>query len=100
MQGHPKLLELADSLARRPRRRAGRLLRRGWTAGGQEHGQANLDYVPAPHDWTAGLAGRLSTMANLLFAFLCRLKPEDRRQDIVEANFLNRLAATAKPRFS
>ena len=95
VQGHPKLLELADSLA------ADRadVLDAFFAVGGPLEGetrQADLDYVPAPHDWTAGLAGRLSSMANLLFAFLCRLEPEDRRQDIVEANFLNRLAATAK----
>ena len=44
--------------------------------------------------WTAGVASGLTPTAGLLFAFLCRVEPEDRRQDIVEANwkdFLTRL---------
>ena len=44
--------------------------------------------------WTAGVAGALTPTAGLLFAFLCRLEPDDRRQDILEANwkdFLTRL---------
>ena len=41
------------------------------------------DFVQALHGWTAGVAAGLSPTANLLFAFLCRLEPEDRRQDIV-----------------
>ena len=52
--------------------------------------------MQALHGWTAGVAAGLSPTADLLFAFLCRLEPEDRHQDIVEANwedFLNRLVA-------
>ena len=122
-QGHPKLLELADGLAAdrgrladRVKAAADELGARGdvldafFAAGILREGetrQADADFVEALHGWTAGVAAGLPPTANLLFAFLCRLEPEDRRQDIVEANwedFLNRLgegeaaaaAATAK----
>ena len=56
--------------------------------------QQDADFVRALQGWTAGVAGALTPTAGLLFAFLCRLEPDDRRQDILEANwkdFLTRL---------
>jgi DNA polymerase III delta prime subunit len=110
IQGHPKLIELADALAADRARLAervaaaadevrdrGEVLDAFFAAGGEREGetrQGDGDFMAALRGWTAGVAGGLSGTANLLLAFLCRLEPEDRRQDIVEANwkdFLTRL---------
>ncbi len=110
VQGHPKLLELADSLtADRPA-----LAARVDAASKELAGQANVldaffavgvpkegetrqtdaDFVRALQGWTAGVAGGLTPTAGLVFAFLCRLEPDDRRRYVVVANwkdFLMRL---------
>ena len=110
VQGHPKLLELADglaadrpALAARVAAAANELADRAdvldafFAVGGPREGetrQEDADFVRALQGWTAGVAGALTPTARLLFAFLCRLEPEDRRQDILEANwkdFLTRL---------
>ncbi len=49
---------------------------------------------PRCGSWTGRVAGGLPPAAGLLLAFLCRLEPEDRQRQIVEANwqdFLTRL---------
>ena len=110
VQGHPKLLELADglaadrpALAARVAAAANELADRAdvldafFAVGVAREGetrQQDADFVRALQGWTAGVAGALTPTARLLFAFLCRLEPDDRRQDIVEANwkdFLTRL---------
>ena len=110
VQGHPKLLELADALAadrdalaRRVATAADDLADRAdlldafFAPGGDAEGetrQEDADFLHALQGWTAGAAAGLSPAAGLLFTFLCRLEPEDRRQGIVEANwkdFLTRL---------
>jgi len=110
VQGHPKLLELADSLAadraalaQRVAAAANELADRAgvldafFAVGGPHEGetqQDDADFVRALQGWTARIAGGLSPTAGLLLAFLCRLEPEDRQQSIVEANwedFLTRL---------
>ncbi|MCE7985852.1 MAG: CHAT domain-containing protein, partial [Caldilinea sp. CFX5] len=112
VQGHPKLLELADSLAadraaltarvaaaEAELAARGELLDAFFAVGLAREGetrQADADFVQALQGWTAGVTGNLSPVAALLFTFLCRLEPEDRRLDIVEINwkdFLNRLGA-------
>lgn len=112
VQGHPKLLELADGLAADRAALAARVVAAAdevadradvldafFAVGGTREGetrQEDSDFVRALQGWTAGVAGALSPTAGLLFAFLCRLVPEDRRQDILEANwkdFLTRLGA-------
>ncbi len=110
VQGHPKLLELADglaadrpALAARVAAAANELADRadvldaffavGVTREGETQ-QQDADFVRALQGWTAGVASALTPTAGLLFAFLCRLEPDDRRQDILEANwkdFLTRL---------
>jgi tetratricopeptide (TPR) repeat protein len=117
VQGHPKLLELADSLAAdrpalaaRVKAAADELSQRGdvldafFAVGGEREGetrQADADFVRALQSWTTGAAGGLSPDAALLLTFLCRLEPEDRQQGIVESNwegFLKRLSAPIETR--
>jgi hypothetical protein len=112
VQGHPKLLELADGLAADRAALAARVaaaadeladradvLDAFFVVGGAREGetrQQDADLVRSLEGWTAGVARDLTPTASLLFAFLSRLEPEDRRQDIVEANwrdFLMRLGA-------
>lgn len=102
-QGHPKLLELADglaadraALAARLAAAAGELADRatvldaflaadGTRAG--ETQQTEADFAPVLRGWTVGVMEHLPPTVRLLFACLCRLEPEDRRQDIVMANW-------------
>lgn len=107
VQGHPKLLELADgvaadrdALARRLASAAGHsadsadLLDAFFTEEGGETRQDDAGFMRTLQGWTAGALGSLPPPAALLFAFLCRLEPGDRRHSIVEANwkdFLTRL---------
>jgi hypothetical protein len=123
VQGHPKLLELAaglaadrGALATRVAASADELADRadvldaffavGVALEGETR-QGDADFVRALQGWTAGVASTLTPTAGLLFTFLGRLEPEDRRQDILESNwkdFLTRLgeghadaAALAEP---
>jgi len=110
VQGHPKLLELADSLAadrqalaERVKAAADELAARAdvldaFFAVGLPHEgetrQADADFVRALQGWTGSVAGGLSSTANLLFTFLCRLEPEDRQRETVQTmwpHFLERL---------
>ena len=110
VQGHPKLLELADGLAADRPALAARVDAASKELAGQanvldaffavgvpkegETRQTDADFVRALQGWTAGVASGLTPTARLLFTFLCRLEPDDRRQDILEANwkdFLTRL---------
>jgi len=108
VQGHPKLLELADglaadrpALAARVAAAANELADRAnvldafFAVGVAREGetrQQDADFVRALQGWTTGVAGALTPTAKLLFAFLCRLEPDDRRQDILEANWKDFLA--------
>jgi hypothetical protein len=101
--GAPKLLELADGLAADRPALAARVAAASKELAGQanvldaffavglaregETRQHDADFVRALQGWTAGVAGGLTPTARLLFAFLCRLEPVDRRQDILEANW-------------
>ncbi|MGA2704480.1 MAG: NB-ARC domain-containing protein [Isosphaeraceae bacterium] len=108
VQGHPKLLELADglaadrpALAARVAAAANELADRAdvldafFAVGVAREGetrQQDADFVRALQGWTAGVAGALTPTAGLLFAFLCRLEPDDRRQDILEITWKHFLA--------
>jgi hypothetical protein len=100
VQGHPKLLELADGLAGDRaalaarvaaaaddiRERAG-VLDAFFAAGGPREGESRQDeagFVRALRGWTERLAGDLPPAAGLLLACLCRLEPEDRLGRLVE----------------
>jgi hypothetical protein len=110
VQGHPQLLELADSLASD---RAALAARTAAAAAGLAAGEDRLDaffardgpgagetaldearFARELRGWTEQLVRRLSPTAQLLLAFLSRLEPEDRQKSFVDANwesFLERL---------
>ncbi len=108
VQGHPKLLELADGLADdRQRLRAHLRAVEGVADAGTldaffapGEGETRLeeaDFSRALAAWTRDLMATLPPEAQLLLAFLCRLEPEDRNARIVEANwgdFMRRLGRT------
>lgn len=113
VQGHPKLLELADGLAgdraalqqRVAAAEAGlgtggEVLDAFFAKGAAQEGESQQPpelFVWALQDWTGGVVGRLSATAQTLFAFLCRLEPGDRVQNVVQANWgdvLKRLGGT------
>jgi hypothetical protein len=103
VQAHPKLLELADglaadrdALARRVASTADQLadhadlLDAFFTGDGARGGETRQDeagFMRTLRGWTAGSLGSLPPPAALLFTFLCRLEPADRRYSIVEANW-------------
>jgi hypothetical protein len=110
VQGHPKLMELADALAadraaleqrvvagEAELATQGEVLDAFFAKGGAREGESRqpaAQFVQALQGWTAGVLGRLSPAAQLLFTFLCRLEPEDRTQRILQVNwrdFLTRL---------
>jgi hypothetical protein len=106
VQGHPKLLELADSLATEPDRLEKQLASPLPRAAGEglgvgaffttgETSQEAEAFVATLGRWAADLAATLPPAARLLLEFLCRLEEPDRITPIVEPvwpNFLKRLA--------
>lgn len=105
VQGHPKLLELADKLADDRQRLRAHLraveevadagaLDAFFAPGAGETRLEEADFSRALAAWTRDLMAGLPPEAQLLLAFLCRLEPEDRMAQIVEAvwpHFLRRL---------
>ncbi|MBU0510579.1 MAG: CHAT domain-containing protein, partial [Chloroflexi bacterium] len=99
VQGHPKLLELADRQAadraaleaRLPqaegetRAPAATTLAAFFEAG--ESAQGEADFVAELYRWTNGLAATLTPTARLLFHFIARLEEEDRTGQVIEANW-------------
>lgn len=94
VQGHPKLIELADGQARDRAVLAARLDQadRAWQASStrlqtffdqDETTAAEDDYVRVLSDWTRAAAGGLPQPATVLFQFLCALEEDDRRGGIV-----------------
>ncbi len=105
IQGHPKLLELADGLAsdrnqlaamvteaRQAAKDGGAPLRAFFREGKTE--QDVDDFTRALETWTTGLVATLPPTARLLFQFLCRMEEGDRHENFIQANwtdFLKRL---------
>ncbi len=107
VQGHPKLLELADGLAS-DRARLARQAEKSEEERGRdvslkcffdegESEQSESGFVETLRRWSSSLARTLSPSARLLFWFLCRLEEEDRSRDVIEATwkrFLERVKAS------
>lgn len=98
VQGHPKLIELADKQAGDAKALAKQLeeVAAGW-AGGEGRLEAFFQRGESPYDaqhflaalsgWTRGLVGTLPAASRTLFGFLCALEEGDRQSAIVEANW-------------
>jgi len=94
VQGHPKLLELADKLAADPAVLGQRLeqaegawqggtgtLGAFFATGQSEAGEE--EFLRALADWTHGLAATLPAAARMLFGLLCCLEEGDRQSGVV-----------------
>ena len=98
VQGHPKLIELAEALAANPVKLVAQLdeADKARTAGGGEldaffaQGETRLDpaaFMASLHGWTRGIAGVLPEAARSFFYFLCALEEGDRQGWIIENNW-------------
>jgi len=98
MQGHPKLLELADKLAADPAALAQRLeqAEQAWQGGAGalkaffatgESAAGEQDFLRALADWTVGLAATLPAAARTLFGLLCCMEEGDRQSGVVDSNW-------------
>lgn len=85
VQGHPKLIELAEAAAAKPAKLAAQLdeADKAQTAGAGEldaffaQGETRLDpaaFVASLRAWTRGIAGALPEAARIFFHFLCALE--------------------------
>jgi hypothetical protein len=93
VQGHPKLIELADGLAADPRRLEAQLERAEATQSDTplnaffDEGTTRYDtgaFMAALTQWTIGVLGTLPLASRTLFHVLCALEEGDRRGTIVE----------------
>ena len=97
VQGHPKLMELADAAAADPARLDARLAAAQDTAapGGAleaffRDGASNLDpaqFLTALNGWTTAALGELSPAARLMAGFVACLEDTDRVSALIEANW-------------
>jgi tetratricopeptide (TPR) repeat protein len=98
VQGHPKLLDLADKQAvdlatlEQHLARAGQAWTTGWSQLDAffqqgESALADTDFLRVLADWTDIVAATLPVAAQDLFHFLCGLEENDRQTAIVEANW-------------
>ncbi len=103
IQGHPKLLELADELAadrdrfreqvantKEDAERRDAPLKAFFDTG--ESKQGEQDYVATLSNWTGALTALLTPTARLLFRFLCRLEDEDRVSNVIDTVWKHVLA--------
>jgi hypothetical protein len=96
VQGHPKLIELAENLAADPNRLTAQLDRADAAQGAGEldaffrDGETRLDgamFTASLRDWSSGIAGALPDAARTFFHFLCALEEGDRESWIIAGNW-------------
>ena len=109
VQGHPKLMELADAAAANRDRLDAQLAAAESAGAGQEleaffrDGTSALDpgqFLNALTDWTIGALAALPPEARLMGEFIARLEDGDRMSYVVEANWADlwrRLGSTGDP---
>ena len=109
VQGHPKLMELADAGAADPARLAAQLGAAETAAGGRvldaffRDGTTALDaaqFLDALAAWTATTLGGLPAPARLMAQFLACLEEDDRQSWIIDANWADlwhRLSQPGEP---
>ncbi|MDQ2707394.1 MAG: CHAT domain-containing protein [Actinomycetota bacterium] len=98
VQGHPKLIELADGHAHDPAALATRLAEadRSWLSLGTrlepflatgESAATDTDYLTVLQGWTRATTRALSADAATLFGFLCWVEEDDRMRFILDGNW-------------
>ena len=96
VQGHPKLMELADAAAGDPARLTAQLAAAETAAGGQaldmffRDGVTGLDgaqFLGALTGWTAATLAELPAAARLMAQFLACLEQDDRQSFIIDVNW-------------
>lgn len=96
VQGHPKLLALADGLARDPAQLKAQLDRAEATQDDQqldaffEAGETRYDsqsFLDALKQWTKAIVRTFPTSARSFFAFLCALEEPDRTSIVIDFNW-------------
>ncbi len=95
VQGHPKLIELAENLAADPQRLAAQLDRGEAAEGGEldaffHAGESRFDgaaFTASLRGWTNGIAAALPEATRTFFHFLCAVEEGDRESWIIEANW-------------
>ncbi len=113
VQGHPKLMELADGLAadraalqqrvnaaEQQLAASGELLDAFFAKGGTQEGRSQQtpeQFVQALQNWTGDVLARFTPTAQRLFVFLCRIEPEDRNESMVQATWHNTLEQLGEP---
>ena len=114
VQGHPKLIELAEAQAADTKGLTGHLERAegAWAAGGVRTGElasffaAGESHVGADQflralaGWTDSVAAMLPAAARTLFQVLCCCEDDDRQSQVIEANWSDiwkRLALPGEP---
>ncbi|MEU8606727.1 CHAT domain-containing protein [Actinoplanes sp. NPDC048791] len=108
VQGHPKLIELADGQAKDPAALQARLEEadQTWLDTGTRldaflhHGQASAtgeDYLRVLDGWTRGTTSTLPDGSATLFGLLCCLEQDDRMGLVVEDNWADLWKRLGKP---
>jgi tetratricopeptide (TPR) repeat protein len=106
VQGHPKLIQLAENLAADPERLAGQLERADAEQGSGEldaffrEGETHFDaaaFTASLRNWTNGIAGALPEAARTFFHFLCAIEEGDRDSWVIDANWADLLKRIGGP---
>ncbi|MGC4819797.1 hypothetical protein [Micromonospora sp. DT63] len=108
VQGHPKLIELADGQAQDPAALQSRLdeADQTWLDTGTrldaflQHGEASAtgeDYLRVLDGWTRGTTGTLPAASATLFGLLCCLEQDDRLGLVVEGSWAELWQRLDKP---
>jgi tetratricopeptide (TPR) repeat protein len=105
VQGHPKLIELAENLAADPQRLAAQLDRADVAEGGEldaffRIGESRFDaaaFTASLRDWTTGIAAALPEAARTFFHFLCAIEESDRESWVIEANWADLWKRLGRP---
>ena len=105
VQGHPKLIELAENLAADPQRLAAQLDRAEVAEGGEldaffRVGESGFDpaaFTASLRDWTTGIAAALPEAAQTCFHFFCAIEEGDRESWVIGANWADLLKRLGRP---
>jgi hypothetical protein len=105
VQGHPKLIELAENLAADPQRLAAQLDRAEAAEGGEldaffRVGESRFDpeaFTASLRGWTNGVAAALPEAARTFFHFLCAIEESDRKSWIINANWADLWKRLGRP---